>query len=232
MVPIVKAAKSANMRCSIVGDCLFLNGKKYTKDSLKDLPANLSPQNLATRSNDHALAFFGRASPLSNFYPADFVVNGNSYSSSEQFYQAQKAQFAKDRISLDKIMQHQDPTIHKKIGDQVKIDQDLWVQKAPEVMHCGLLAKFSQNKDLAIYLSNTGNKVLLESSAKDSIWGTGVSLTHKNVLNTDLHTGRNLLGNILMSVRQQLSFSHDHLIPPSYPTSPVSSSESQMSGDH
>jgi hypothetical protein len=210
-------------------DNLFLNGKRYTKDTLSDLPENLSPLSLSTRTNEQSLAFFGKGNPLSNFHPANFVVNGTFYSSTEQFYQAQKAEFAKDSYNHARIMQQDDPANHKKIGATIKIDHDLWVKKAPEVMHCGLLAKFSQNKDLAIYLSNTGSKNLLEASPKDLIWGTGVGLHHKNVLNADSHPGKNLLGVILMSVRQQLSFSHEHLTPPTYVTSPVSAPDHPMS---
>jgi ribA/ribD-fused uncharacterized protein len=187
------------------------------------------PSNLSIRSNDNALAFFGKACPLSNFYPADFVVNGTSYSSSEQFYQAQKAELANDRQTHSKIMQDSDPSVHKRLGASVKIDQDLWVKKAPEVMHCGLIAKFSQNKDLAIYLSNTGSKLLFEAAPKDLIWGTGVSLHHKNVLKKESHPGKNLLGSILMSIRQQLSFSHDTLSPATYTTSPTTIQDHNMS---
>jgi hypothetical protein len=189
----------------------------------------LSPLSLSTRSDDHSLAFFGKANPLSNFYPANFVVNGILYNCSEQFYQAQKAEFAKDQFVHDKIMQQSDPSIQKKLGSTVKIDHDLWVTKAPEVMQCGLLAKFSQNRDLAIYLSSTGSKNLLEASPKDPIWGIGISLQHKNVLKTDLHTGRNLLGAILTTVRQQLSFNHEQLTPPAYATSPIQSTMDTMS---
>lgn len=217
------------MRCSITNDSLFLNGKRYTRETLDDLPTALSPLSLSSCSNDESLAFFGKANPLSNFYPANFVVNGVSYSSAEQFYQAQKAIFANDTANHNKIMQQSDPAVHKKIGSSVKIDHDLWVTKAPEVMHCGLLAKFSQNKDLAVFLANTGSKKLLEASPKDTIWGTGVSLHHKNALTTDAHPGKNLLGAILMSVRHQLSFSNEYLTPPNFTTSPISMPDHHIS---
>jgi hypothetical protein len=69
----------------------------------------------------------------------------------------------------------------------------------------GLLAKFSQNKDLCCFLLSTDQKDLIESSPHDLYWGSGVSLSNKICLKKDSHSGKNVLGQILMSVRAQLN---------------------------
>jgi hypothetical protein len=222
LTPILKAAKQSNKKCTIVGDTLILEGKRYPKDKLNELPPSLSPLSLSCKVNDKAIAFFGKASPLSNFHPATFNINGVNYSSCEQYYQAHKAITANDQTAHDRIMETEDPAEQKRLGSTLKINQDLWDKKAPEIMHCGLLAKFEQNRDLSEYLLSTGNKVIFEASPRDKFWGTGLSLSHPKVLDESSHTGQNLLGKLLMSLREQIISHIDScsLEPPNFTTSP------------
>ncbi len=62
-----------------------------------------------------------------------------------------------------------------------------------EVMYKALLAKFSQNEELKDLLGMTGNRVLIEDSPHDSYWGNGGD-----------GTGHNMLGKLLMKVREEL----------------------------
>ena len=66
------------------------------------------------------------------------------------------------------------------------------------------MAKFSQNHDLLKALIETGTKAIGEAS-RDPLWGIGKSLDHPNVLDKDDWQGENILGNVLMNVREQLS---------------------------
>ena len=56
------------------------------------------------------------------------------------------------------------------------------------VMKRALLQKFSQHKDLRELLLKTGNKDLVEHTAKDKFWGDGGGLG----------LGQNMLGQLLM----------------------------------
>ena len=92
----------------------------------------------------------------------------------------------------------------KRIGDTFKGNQD-WDKIAPDVMKRGVLAKFSENPDLATKLKSTGTKTFLECNPYDAFWGTGMSLTDTAAL-TDLKQikGKNMLGKILSEIRKQL----------------------------
>jgi ribA/ribD-fused uncharacterized protein len=57
-----------------------------------------------------------------------------------------------------------------------------------------LLAKFTQHKDLAHLLENTGKDILVENNPYDAFWGNG----HDG-------RGRNTLGSLLMLVRDQMN---------------------------
>jgi hypothetical protein len=224
LVPILKAAKDQNKKCTISGDTLILEGKRYPKGKLADLPKDLSPIHLSQKSNDTAIAFFGKSSPLSNFYPAKFVIDGTQYCSNEQYYQAQKAITAKDNGALDQIMSTEDPSEHKRLGSSIKVNADLWDTKSTEIMHNGLMAKFDQNRELAEYLVKTGSRQIYEASPRDKTWGVGLSLSHPRILDESAHTGLNLLGKILMTLREQIN-SHIEattMAPPVFATSPVS----------
>lgn len=66
------------------------------------------------------------------------------------------------------------------------------------------IAKFSQNNALGNFLISTGNRVLVEASPVDKIWGVGLSEQDKEIGNPLLWNGLNLLGFALMKVRRVL----------------------------
>jgi ribA/ribD-fused uncharacterized protein len=68
----------------------------------------------------------------------------------------------------------------------------------------GNLLKFSQDESLKKFLLSTGDKILVESSPYDSIWGIGMLETDPGVNNPVLWKGENLLGFALMEVRDEL----------------------------
>ena len=73
------------------------------------------------------------------------------------------------------------------------------------------MLKFSCNEDLKEKLLNTGNKVLIETSPFDSVYGIGLdyygcSLNKQqfDLFNVEDWQGSNLLGFALMQVRDEL----------------------------
>jgi len=65
-------------------------------------------------------------------------------------------------------------------------------------------AKFSQNPALASYLLNTGDRVLVEASPVDAIWGIGLAADDVRATDPARWQGLNLLGFALMQVRARL----------------------------
>ena len=59
---------------------------------------------MTTKSNDETVGFFGELCPFSNFYPAAFTHNGQSYHSGEQLIQHQKALHCNDSRAADRIL--------------------------------------------------------------------------------------------------------------------------------
>lgn len=59
LVPILKTARLSDHKCSIVGDSLYLDGKKYNPDQLDKLPSYLSAASISSRSDEiimHSMA--------------------------------------------------------------------------------------------------------------------------------------------------------------------------------
>lgn len=76
-----------------------------------------------------------------------------------------------------------------------------------------LYLKFSQNPDFAAELKSTGNRILIEASPTDKVWGVGMDVEsaaeHVQLgialgANDVTWPGRNLLGEALMKVREML----------------------------
>ena len=100
--PILKTArglKEYNHKCRLEGSQLVLDGKRYTKNNLDQLPRSLDIMKVTTKSNENCLGFFGELCPLSNFHPSSFMYNGINYHSSEQLIQHMKAKLCGDKLS-------------------------------------------------------------------------------------------------------------------------------------
>lgn len=63
------------------------------------------------------------------------------------------------------------------------------------------MLKFGQNNDAANYLKGTGDKILVEGSEFDAVWGCGINYQDPKIQNKQNWTGQNKLGDVLMMVR-------------------------------
>lgn len=139
-------------------------------------------------SEDHIAGFRGEAFFLSNYSPAEVVLDGVVYPTTENAFQAAK--------TLDKTareaFQTCSPAKSKELGRIVQLRSD-WADIRIELMEYLLLQKFS-NPILSAKLLATGNAYLEERNYwGDKTWGT------------DLHGfGDNLLGKMIMKIRDNL----------------------------
>ena len=139
---------------------------------------------------------------LSQWYPCVFEVDGFYYNCAEQFMMAEKARLFHDDDARQKIMQAYDPMNQKKMGRRVQGYVDaLWKEHCFNTVVRGNVAKFSQNEKLRDFLLSTGDKILVEASPKDSVWGIGLGEESPEAINPRRWSGTNLLGFALMEVR-------------------------------
>lgn len=163
-----------------------------------------------TENNNGYIFFWGlknKYSFLSNFYYAPFVVDGLQFRWSEQYFMYQKALLFLGEDIQEKILEATSPQECKKLGRTKSpiFDDEVWNEKRQDAMYRAVLEKFRQNPRLKNALLETGDAVLVESSPKDKIWGIGLSEKTARQISPQEWPGQNLLGQILMKVRQDLS---------------------------
>ena len=116
-----------------------------------------------------------------------------------------KADFFKDDNIRDQVLDEKDPKAAKELGRLVRGYHD----KAWECVRLGYMAhvnlmKFSQNTEFADTLLGTGDRILVEASPYDKIWGVGLAVDSPLITDKANWKGRNLLGEALMTVRSLL----------------------------
>ena len=142
---------------------------------------------------------------FSQWWLSSFEVDKVIYKTAEHWMMAKKAELFKDHAVLEKILQAKSPAEAKKLGRQVmNYHENLWLAARFEIVKEGNNHKFNQNPELKTFLLNTKNRVLVEASPVDAIWGIGMAGDHKDVMNPEKWRGLNLLGFALMEVRDEL----------------------------
>lgn len=144
---------------------------------------------------------------LSNWFLSEFTVGGITFSSMEQYMMYEKAILFKDQTTAEKILQTDDVAKIKALGRTVQnFDDKVWAKEREEIVYNGVLEKFRQNPELAEKLEKTGEEIIAECAVKDRIWGIGLSMKDESRLSVDKWRGQNLLGKILMRVRENIRY--------------------------
>lgn len=142
---------------------------------------------------------------FSQWFPVRFEEDNIMYKTAEHYMMAGKARLFNDPETLEKILQSATPNQAKTLGRKVKnFDPKLWDEHKYQIVKNGNLLKFSQNQKFKEFLLSTGDKVLVETSPYDKIWGIGMLETDQRAENPLLWNGQNLLGFALMEVRDEL----------------------------
>jgi hypothetical protein len=132
--------------------------------------------------------------------------DGLIYNCCEQYMMYKKAILFKDFDSAKNILAEEDPAKQQKLGREVNSYNDaIWDKNKVGIVWYGNYLKFSQHSDLNERLIATGNKILAEASPYDLVWGIGLAADDDRILDRMNWKGKNLLGQILMSVRSALS---------------------------
>ena len=147
--------------------------------------------------------FFWNGWP-SQWHPSEFVIDGVAYNCCEQFMMAEKARVFRDNESERVIMRANDPHTQKAVGRKVAgFDETVWNSVCRGIVYRGNLAKFLQNADLSDVLMATGDRVIVEASPYDRIWGIGLPPDDPQIHEPANWQGKNWLGIAVMQVRDQ-----------------------------
>lgn len=134
-------------------------------------------------------SFSGEHEFLSNFYKEPVEWEGVVYPTVEHAFQAAKSFDLKYR---EKILGVKNTSAAKALGRAIALRPD-WEDIKLDVMTILVTRKFTSDSKLAMKLLKTGNHELIEGNNHgDRIWGT------------ENGVGTNLLGRILMAVRDGL----------------------------
>jgi ribA/ribD-fused uncharacterized protein len=186
----------------------------HDKSSLIDYINHTLNQENAAQQRLKYLCFWGHqpskdgnitTTCFSQWFEASFTIDGVHYPTAEHYMMAEKARLLADRLTLQKILAVQHPHAAKELGREVQgFQPSLWEAHRFDIVVQGNLAKFSQNSSLGEFLLHTGDRILVEASPVDKIWGTGLAADNPDAENPDHWPGLNLLGFALMEVRNQL----------------------------
>ncbi len=142
---------------------------------------------------------------FSQWWLSSFTVERIKYATAEHWMMAKKAVLFEDDEILEKILLAKSPAEAKKLGRKVKnYQEDIWLSNRYEIVKEGNFHKFNQNPALKDFLLNTGNRVIVEASPVDSIWGIGMAIDNPVIETPEKWKGLNLLGFALMEVRDEL----------------------------
>ncbi len=141
----------------------------------------------------------GEGFEFTNFYASRFSDNGGTrwWNTSEHYFQAQK--FKEGDVTFNAILDSSDPSEAFTFGKSpmTRESGEDWEVAKVRVMLKAVRMKFMQNDELRKTLVDTGDQILVEDTAQsnrtDDFWGAGKQ-----------YQGKNMLGQILMRVRDEL----------------------------
>lgn len=153
------------------------------------------------RETDTHIYFWRGA--LSNWHSCEFQHEGHTFQNSEQAFMWEKAMYFEDYDIADKILKTPNPRENKKLGRQVKnFNTEIWMTLSFGIMAYVNKSKWTSSKKMKKLLLSTGDKILVEASPYDKIWGVGLESTNDLILNEGNWEGMNLLGKALMETRK------------------------------
>lgn len=149
----------------------------------------------------------GRIGPscLSQWWPSPFTVDGVRYATAEHWMMAGKARLFEDAAAERAVLAAGHPAEAKKAGRLVRgFDEEVWARERFRIVVEGSVHKFAAHPELQGFLLGTGDRVLVEASPVDRVWGIGLAADDEAAMDPERWRGPNLLGFALMAARERL----------------------------
>lgn len=156
------------------------------------------------KTTDNFVFFWGYKDFMSNFYHKPFQYKGHLITCSEIGFMMEKAiQFNDDAVVLE-LASISKASEAKKLGRKIKAyDDKVWNEVRLARMVEVLTEKF-KDPELRHRLLDTGERILVEASPIDKIWGVNMDENHPDIETPSKWQGQNLLGIALMEIRKNL----------------------------
>ncbi len=149
-----------------------------------------------------AIRFYRVSEPygcFSNFSPHPITLDDKVWPTSEHYFQAQKFPSAPDY--QEQMRNAARPHDVAEMGrDRSYVLRPDWDVVKDDFMRLAVLQKFAEHREIRSTLFSTGSEALIEATSHDYYWGEGTK-----------QTGKNMLGIILMEVREALRGQEEYL---------------------
>lgn len=129
---------------------------------------------------------------FSNFAHYGFELEGKYWMTSEHYFQAKKFE-GTEYEELIRLLDNPMKAAEMGRNRNLPLRKD-WEDVKDDVMRKAVFEKFSQNKETREVLFDTGIEEIIENTANDYYWGCGTK-----------GNGKNMLGKILMEIREILN---------------------------
>ena len=165
---------------------------------------------VVTRETLHL--FRGPKNPLSAFYPQKLLWKNVSFISAEQAYQYEKLLFHRvPRSGRNRLLKcHNSHDVKRIANELVRTPCDSWNAIKFSLMSEICELKVRQCKRFRDCLVQTGSSTLIHNTETDSEWGCGIDMN-----------GRNMMGKILMEVRDNIQTYEQEYPPLPKPSVPL-----------
>ena len=155
--------------------------------------------------NPDSYVFKSNDDPLSNFYSCKLSVFDHEWSSVEHPYQWAKMMSIGNNTLADEIVRSTSAKQAKSIANRVPFyELDDWNSKKITVMKDILFAKWTACAPFRRALLNTRGLHIIEGTI-DPYWGAGVSPDIAATMHSDHLKGRNVLGTLLVELREAMT---------------------------
>ncbi len=149
--------------------------------------------------------FWGTEHCLSQWHASSFSDDEHTFATAEHYMMWRKAILFDDHGTAERVLAADHPRSARDLGRQVKnFHQATWEANRSQIVVDGNTLKFTQHEDLGKYLLDTGDRVLVEASPFDRIWGIGLREDDPRAADPARWRGLNLLGFALGDVREIL----------------------------
>jgi len=134
--------------------------------------------------------------------PKQFIEDGITYTNAEKYMMVKKAKVFGATDILEQMLETDNPRVIKQLGRKIPNFTDaVWDQHKMDIVTQGNVLKFGQNPDLLEILKEHKDKIIVEASPQDPIWGIGMHWDNDLILDSKNWKGQNLLGECIMRAR-------------------------------